>query len=74
MKVIKIYINPVRHGIPFAVAFSEDIRVFFMRFGTVTVDWPHKSHSRGSIPPKGICCMHISCPQDYEIPQVWQQV
>lgn len=31
----------------------DDIRIFFMRFGAVTVDWPHKSHCRGSIPPKG---------------------
>ena len=38
---------------------SDDIRVYFMRFGAVTVDWPHKSHSRGSIPPKGIAKLNL---------------
>ncbi len=24
-----------------------------MRFGSLTVDWPHKNHSKACIPPKG---------------------
>eukprot|EP00731_Ephydatia_muelleri_P020445 Em0013g172a len=39
-------------GLPQDVA-EEDIWTFFLRFGPLTVDWPHKTHTRGSIPPKG---------------------
>ena len=26
----------------------------FQRFGAVTIDWPHKMHSKSRVPPKGV--------------------
>ena len=40
----------------------DDIRSFFLRFGAVTVDWPHKSHSKGCIPPKGTLLLALHMP------------
>ena len=31
----------------------DDIKTFFVQFGSLSVDWPHKNHSRACIPPKG---------------------
>lgn len=37
----------------FSHEFVEDIKVSFQQYGPVTIDWPHKVHSRSTIPPKG---------------------
>lgn len=39
---------------------SDDIKTFFMQFGSLSVDWPHKNHSRACIPPKGKTTGHLS--------------
>ena len=43
---------------------SDDIRTYFLRFGSVTVDWPHKNQNKGCIPPKGtyVCSYSLSDP------------
>lgn len=37
----------------------DDIKTFFMQFGSLSVDWPHKNHSRACIPPKGKTTGHL---------------
>lgn len=49
------------HGFTvYLTSLSDDIRSYFKRFGLVTVDWPHKSHSKGCIPPKGIYTSYVN--------------
>ena len=40
---------------------ADEIKEHFVRFGPLTVDWPHKAQSKAYFPPKGIsqaitCC------------------
>ena len=32
---------------------TEEIRSIFVHYGPLTVDWPHKLHTKACIPPKG---------------------
>jgi RNA recognition motif-containing protein len=32
---------------------QEEIRISFQKYGSVTIDWPHKIHSKSRVPPKG---------------------
>ncbi|XP_019858923.1 PREDICTED: cytoplasmic polyadenylation element-binding protein 1-like isoform X2 [Amphimedon queenslandica] len=32
---------------------QEEIRMSFQKYGSVTIDWPHKIHSKSRVPPKG---------------------
>lgn len=34
---------------------EEEIGIAFRRFGSLTVDWPHKQESQAYFPPKGYC-------------------
>ncbi len=33
---------------------QTEIRISFEQYGPLTVDWPHKVHSKSNVPPKGI--------------------
>ena len=33
---------------------QEEIRTSFEQYGPLTIDWPHKIHSKSNVPPKGI--------------------
>lgn len=35
------------------VIFADEIREQFIRYGPLTVDWPHKAQSKAYFPPKG---------------------
>lgn len=41
---------------------TDEIKKFFLQFGSLTVDWPHKAQSKSPIPPKGksVCCVCIA--------------
>ena len=41
-----------RHRCHFFVCVDE-IKEHFVRFGPLTVDWPHKAQSKAYFPPKG---------------------
>ena len=34
--------------------FVEEIRTSFQKYGSVTIDWPHRLHSKSRVPPKGV--------------------
>lgn len=36
-----------------SIFFSDEIKEHFIRFGPLTVDWPHKAQSKAYFPPKG---------------------
>lgn len=35
------------------IIFADEIKDHFVRFGPLTVDWPHKAQSKAYFPPKG---------------------
>jgi len=35
------------------VLYVDEIKEHFVRFGPLTVDWPHKAQSKAYFPPKG---------------------
>ena len=37
----------------------EEICLCFQGFGPLTIDWPHKVHSKSNVPPKGIFSMFV---------------
>lgn len=42
----------------------EEICICFQKYGHLTIDWPHKVHSKSSVPPKGSCvcvCVCLHC-------------
>ena len=48
---------------------TDEIKEHFVRFGPLTVDWPHKAQSKAYFPPKGICVynIHTSLPRVLEL-------
>ena len=40
-------------NLKFSLNFPDEIKEHFIRFGPLTVDWPHKAQSKAYFPPKG---------------------
>lgn len=49
MTILSCYIFTIKY----ILSFVEEIRMSFQRFGAVSIDWPHKMHSKSRVPPKG---------------------
>lgn len=45
----------------FVFVFADEIKEHFVRFGPLTVDWPHKAQSKAYFPPKGDVSDKVHC-------------